>query len=135
MMAATSIGHTGVTKNENRQFFLLLHPYFSDCAIGKLPSTVYSTLGYFYSRESILSETTSIAKMNFETALAELEKIVSQLESGDVELEQSITLYERGAKLREACENKLAQAKLKVDKIVLDGSGNLSAQPSDMDVK
>jgi len=71
--------------------------------------------------------------MSFETALAELEKIVGQLESGDVALEQSIALYERGANLRKACESKLSAARLKVDKIVLDSEGEMAAQPTNMD--
>jgi exodeoxyribonuclease VII small subunit len=70
--------------------------------------------------------------MDFETALSELEKIVAQLESGNVALERSIALYERGAELRKACEEKLMQARLKVDKIVLGTDGSMTSEPAEL---
>ncbi|MBO6797215.1 exodeoxyribonuclease VII small subunit [Maricaulis sp.] len=74
-----------------------------------------------------------IATMNFEQALAELERIVQQLESGEVELERSIAIYERGAALRAHCEGKLKDAELKVDKIVKGEDGSLSLEPAQLD--
>lgn len=65
-----------------------------------------------------------ISEMSFEDALNELEGIVGRLERGDAPLEESITIYERGAKLKAHCEGKLKAAQMKVDKIVLDGQGN-----------
>ena len=65
-----------------------------------------------------------IKNMSFETALEELEGIVSKLERGDAPLEESITIYQRGAALKAHCEGKLKDAQLKVEKIVLDGAGN-----------
>lgn len=65
-----------------------------------------------------------ISDMSFEDALNELESIVGRLERGDAPLEESITIYERGAKLKAHCEGKLKAAQMKVDKIVLDGQGN-----------
>ena len=65
-----------------------------------------------------------ISEMSFEDALNELESIVGRLERGDASLEESITIYERGAKLKAHCEGKLKAAQMKVDKIVLDGQGN-----------
>ena len=65
-----------------------------------------------------------ITEMSFEDALTELEGIVGRLERGDAPLEESITIYERGAKLKAHCEGKLKAAQMKVDKIVLDGQGN-----------
>jgi len=65
-----------------------------------------------------------ITEMSFEDALSELEGIVGRLERGDAPLEESITIYERGAKLKAHCEGKLKAAQMKVDKIVLDGQGN-----------
>ena len=59
--------------------------------------------------------------MSFEAALAELEGIVEQLERGEVELEKSIAMYERGAALKAHCEARLKDAQLKVDKIVIGG--------------
>lgn len=60
---------------------------------------------------------------SFEAALKELEDIVAQLERGDVALEDSIRLYERGAALKAHCEAKLKDAQLKVDQIVEGGDG------------
>jgi len=74
-----------------------------------------------------------IAAMNFEQALAELERIVQQLESGEVELERSIAIYERGAALRAHCEGKLKDAELKVDKIVKGEDGYVSLEPVQLD--
>ncbi|EKE44592.1 exodeoxyribonuclease VII, small subunit [Oceaniovalibus guishaninsula JLT2003] len=64
-----------------------------------------------------------IAKMSFEQAMAELDRVVHALESGDVPLEESIRLYERGAALRERCSRKLAEAEEKVRLITRDDSG------------
>jgi exodeoxyribonuclease VII small subunit len=66
---------------------------------------------------------TPIDEMTFEQAMAELERVVSQLEHGDVALEASITLYERGAQLKKRCETKLKEAEEKVAAITLDGQG------------
>ncbi|PYE84526.1 exodeoxyribonuclease VII small subunit [Pseudoroseicyclus aestuarii] len=71
-----------------------------------------------------MSETQKpVEEMSFEEAIRELETVVGQLERGDVALEQSIALYERGAKLKTRCETKLAEAEEKVAKITLDASG------------
>ena len=72
-----------------------------------------------------------LAGLTFEQALAELEKIVSELESGQAPLERSIDIYERGAALKAHCEKKLEAARLKVEKIVLGQSGAVSAEPAD----
>jgi exodeoxyribonuclease VII small subunit len=64
-----------------------------------------------------------IATMTFEAALAELEKIVGQLESGQAPLEASIALYERGAALKAHCETRLEAARLRVEKIVVGPNG------------
>ncbi|KAJ03795.1 exodeoxyribonuclease VII small subunit [Sulfitobacter mediterraneus] len=73
---------------------------------------------------------TSVDEMNFETAMAELEKVLGQLERGDVALDESIALYERGAALKARCEAKLKEAEEKVAAITLDGEGNpVGAKP------
>lgn len=72
-----------------------------------------------------------IKELSFEAALSELEQIVSQLEHGDTPLEQSITIYERGAALKAHCEAKLKAAQLKVDKIVLGPDGQAETEPFD----
>lgn len=74
---------------------------------------------------------TPIKDMSFEQALAELEGIVTQLERGDAQLEESITIYQRGAALKAHCEGKLKDAQLKVEKIVLGSSGEARTAPFD----
>ena len=66
---------------------------------------------------------TSVDEMSFEQAMAELERVVGQLESGDVALEASIKLYERGAALKARCSKTLQEAEEKVAAITLDGDG------------
>ena len=65
----------------------------------------------------------AVGDMSFEEAMAELEKVVGQLESGNVDLQMSITLYERGAALKKHCEEKLKAAEEKVAQITLDENG------------
>ena len=72
-----------------------------------------------------------VAALSFEQALAELERIVAQLESGQAPLEQSIDLYERGALLKTHCERKLEQARLRVEKIVVGAGGEVRASPAE----
>ena len=64
-----------------------------------------------------------VKDMSFEEALAELETIVRQLELGDVELEKSIAIYERGEALKKHCQDKLVSAEKRVEKIRLDANG------------
>ena len=66
---------------------------------------------------------TDIKDMTFERALKELETIVGRLERGDVELEESITIYERGEALKEHCDRLLKQAEAKVEKLTLGPRG------------
>ena len=78
------------------------------------------------------TEATDIAKLSFEEALAELEKIVSGLESGQAPLEQSIAMYERGSQLKAHCESRLEAARLRVEKIVVGQGGEAkAAEPAD----
>ena len=73
-----------------------------------------------------------IPEMTFEEALAELESVVTRLERGDVALDDSIKLYERGALLRKRCQDKLAEAEEKVSRITLgDGGQPTGVQPFD----
>jgi len=71
-----------------------------------------------------------VPDMTFEQAMADLEQVVTQLERGDVALENSIALYERGAQLKKHCEAKLKQAEEKVAAITLDGNGEPSGTTS-----
>ncbi len=66
---------------------------------------------------------TPVEQMTFEQAMKELEAVVGQLERGDVALDQSIALYERGAALKKRCEDELKRAEEKVAAITLDASG------------
>ncbi len=73
---------------------------------------------------------TPIAEMSFEDAMAALEAVVGQLESGSVPLEESIALYERGADLKKHCETKLKEAEEKVAKISVGSDGQaVGAEP------
>ncbi len=64
-----------------------------------------------------------IKDMSFERALKELETIVARLERGDVGLEESITIYERGEALRDHCDRLLKQAEAKVEKLTVGNDG------------
>jgi exodeoxyribonuclease VII small subunit len=70
-----------------------------------------------------MADASDISAMNFEKALAELETIVAKLESGKVDLEESIKIYERGEALRKHCEAKLAEAEARIEKITLSPQG------------
>lgn len=74
-----------------------------------------------------------IAALSFEDALKELEKIVTELEQGKVELEKSIEIYERGTALKAHCESKLKDAQTRIDKIVVAADGTISAEPTTLD--
>jgi len=65
-----------------------------------------------------------IESLNFEQALAELEKIVTSLEQGNVALEQSIETYERGEALKKHCQTLLKAAEDRVEKIRLNADGS-----------
>jgi exodeoxyribonuclease VII small subunit len=67
-----------------------------------------------------------VAQMSFEDALAELERIVRGLEGGQQKLEEAISAYERGARLRQHCEAKLAEAEQRVQVIVAGADGSVS---------
>lgn len=64
-----------------------------------------------------------IQALSFEAALRELEGIVRRMETGESELDQSITDYERGMALKSHCEAKLADARMKVEKVVQGETG------------
>lgn len=72
---------------------------------------------------SMSKEAPDPALMSFEDSLAELEKIVAQLERGDVALADSIRIYKRGAALKARCEGQLKDAQLEVDQIVMGPDG------------
>jgi len=73
-----------------------------------------------------------LAAMSFEDALRALEDVVRKLESGEVPLDQSITLYERGEALRKHCQTRLDAASARIEKIVTGAGGEAAGtQPFD----
>ena len=77
------------------------------------------------------STPSEVGGLSFEAALRELETIVARLEQGEVALEDSIALYERGQALKAHCEAKLKAAEGRLEKIVLGASGADSTVPMD----
>lgn len=67
--------------------------------------------------------TKDISALSFEEAMAALEQVVAQLESGNAPLEHSIDLYTRGTQLKAHCEAKLKDAQAKIEKITIDETG------------
>jgi exodeoxyribonuclease VII small subunit len=79
------------------------------------------------------SPPTPVESLSFEAALSELESIVSRLEQGEVDLEDSIALYERGTALKSHCEKKLKGAETRLEKIVLGPDGSAKgAEPMEL---
>ena len=70
-----------------------------------------------------------IEKLSFEKAMEELEIIVSDLENGSIELEESIEKYQRGIQLKKHCDQKLKEANMKIDQIEIDKDGNVTEKP------
>jgi exodeoxyribonuclease VII small subunit len=66
---------------------------------------------------------TDVASLPFEAALKELEAIVTDLERGQIPLDQSIALYERGEALKKRCADLLTDAERRVEKIRTDAQG------------
>jgi exodeoxyribonuclease VII small subunit len=74
---------------------------------------------------------TDVNVLSFEVALKQLEEIVAKLERGDVPLEESIAIYERGEALKKRCETLLAQAEERVEKIRTAEGKAVGAEPFD----
>ena len=66
---------------------------------------------------------TDLSQMSFEQALRALEDVVRRLETGEVPLEESIDLYERGEQLRKHCQARLDAAQMRIEKIVAAPDG------------
>lgn len=79
-----------------------------------------------------MTEPADISALSFEEALKRLEAIVDRLERGEAPLEESISLYEEGARLKAHCEARLEAARLKVEKIVVGPGGHAErAEPAE----
>ena len=72
-----------------------------------------------------------VGTLSFEVALKQLEEIVTKLERGDVPLEESIAIYERGEALKKRCEALLAQAEERVEKIRAQEGKAVGVEPFD----
>jgi exodeoxyribonuclease VII small subunit len=78
------------------------------------------------------AEMAPVEALSFEAALRELESIVGRLEQGEVDLEDSIALYERGQQLKSHCEQKLKAAEGRLEKIVHGANGPTGVEPMDI---
>ena len=67
-------------------------------------------------------------QIKFEEAFKRLEDIVTKMESGDLSLEESMTLFEEGIKLTEKCKSRLEAAEQKIQLLTKDSAGNLSLE-------
>lgn len=74
-----------------------------------------------------------IKNMSFEDALKELQVVVKRLETGETTLDNSIKDYEYGMALKKYCESKLAEAKMKVEKVVEKPDGSMEKLPLDVE--
>ncbi|GAK71841.1 exodeoxyribonuclease 7 small subunit [Agrobacterium rubi TR3 = NBRC 13261] len=78
------------------------------------------------------ANTADVSGYSFEKAVAELESIVARLERGDVALDESIAIYERGEALKKHCETLLTAAEKRIEKIRLDRAGKpVGVEPLD----
>jgi exodeoxyribonuclease VII small subunit len=74
-----------------------------------------------------------VAGMSFEQALGELERIVQELERGQLDLDAAIRAYERGSQLKAHCTAKLREAQLRVERISLAADGKAEGLPVELD--
>lgn len=70
-----------------------------------------------------------MAKKNFELSIEQLEKIVTELESGDLSLEDSIKKFEEGIKLSRQCSKMLDETEQKIMMLVKDNNGQVTEAP------
>ena len=66
-----------------------------------------------------------LEKMTFEDAMKELENLVDSLDKGDVSLDEAIAAYDRGSQLKDHCQKKLNEAKMKVETIQSSGDNKV----------
>lgn len=72
-----------------------------------------------------------IKDLSFEEALSQLENIVRELESGRIKLDDAVKAYEKAVALKQLCESRLKSAQLKIEKIEVAPSGDLTTTPLD----
>ena len=76
-----------------------------------------------------MNKKNDIKELTIEQPLSQLEEIEQKIEKRDIDLEDSIDMYERGTLLKAHCEEKLKSAKLKVDKIIAQPDGDFTSEP------
>ena len=79
----------------------------------------------FYIGRVLMNIDNVLEKMTFEDAMNELESIVNALDKGDISLDKAIAAYDRGSKLKDHCEKKLNEAKMKVETIQMSENQEL----------
>ena len=79
----------------------------------------------FYIGRVLMNIDNVLEKMTFEDAMNELESIVNALDKGDISLDKAIAAYDRGSKLKDHCEKKLNEAKMKVETIQMSDNQEL----------
>ena len=107
----------------------LARPVQKDYENGHVQNSALLSPGCLLMSASLAPALTDVAALSFEDALAELEKIVRGLESGQQKLEEAITAFERGSALRRHCEAKLAEAETRIQAIVERADGTLDTRP------
>ncbi len=70
-----------------------------------------------------------MAEMKFEDSLKKLEKIIEELEAGDLSLDEALKRYQEGIELSKACSQKLESAKKKIDLLVKNKKGEFELRP------
>ena len=83
--------------------------------------------------ETARTDNGKAAELSFEAGLERLEKIVKELETGDLSLERSLELFEEGMKLSTGCRRQLEEAESKVELLVKKGDGKVIAEPFPVD--
>lgn len=103
---------------EKKDFFVKVFDLYIDLVI-KIVKKIFRTERKMNEREM----SSEIGKMSFEEALSALEAIVRQLETGKVKLDDAVDFYAKGMMLRRHCEEKLAAARSRIDKIAASPAG------------
>src|SRR5262249_26025015 len=98
------------------------------CEDAQLNSAAPAWGGYSLAEHEIPAD---IAALSFEDALKQPEELVRQLEKGESRLDDAIQAYERGSHLKRHCESKLAEARLKVERISFGPGGEIGTEPMD----
>lgn len=75
------------------------------------------------------NDNADIKKLSFEDAMKELEMIINKLQSGQQSLDNAIEDFTRGTILKDHCEKKLTEAKLKIEKIIAKEDGTIKTEP------